>query len=320
MQEDGQIIGCVWVHTYSPQTPAEKRKKSVLNDPVALRTGSCPLAAGRINPRALLFTWQLLLPHSWGPRWSPSSLSHSCFDLFDDLYHRFGRWQQGTVIVTPEAAGAGVPVCAQLVFFLLALVLAGLQVVQPQRVNARVFGAGWRWAVVHFGAFDLVQRRRAILFLLRPLDRLRGWRSSGLLSCRCGLRWGLSSGGIWQVLGFRESRGRKGRRLRQLWQGRRRTLHVAHLSVNALHNVVVHKQIRNDAVLGGLQVRRGLETGGELQEALGQRNGQVYGVTVFRPCRWNSSAGQLAHVGHGLVHILAWIGERKKQTNKKVSD
>ena len=93
--------------------------------------------------------------------------------------------------------------------------------------------------------------------------------------------------------------------MRRLWQGRWRALHIAHLSIDALDDVVVHKQIGDDAVLGGLQVRRRLEAGGQLQETLGQREGQIYGVAVLCPGRWHSCAGQLAHIGHGLVHVLA---------------
>lgn len=93
--------------------------------------------------------------------------------------------------------------------------------------------------------------------------------------------------------------------MRRFWQGRRRALHVAHLPVNALDDVVVREQVRDDTVLGGFERRRGLEARGQLQETLSQREGQVDGVTVLCPSRWHSCAGQLAHVGHGLVHIFA---------------
>lgn len=139
------------------------------------------------------------------------------------------------------------------------------------------------------------------VFTVHLLDRLR--RCSGLLGGRFRL-------GQWprltRILGdLRCGRWGRGGRARRLREGRRRTLHIAHLPVDAFDDVVVHKQVGDDAVLRRLQVRRGLEAGGEFQEALGQRDGQVDGVTALRTPRWHCCAWQLTHIGHGLVDILA---------------
>lgn len=67
---------------------------------------------------------------------------HSCFNLFDDFYHRLGGREQRTVILIPEAPRAGVSICAQLVILLLlALLLTGLQIVETEGVDAGVLGA-----------------------------------------------------------------------------------------------------------------------------------------------------------------------------------
>lgn len=143
---------------------------------------------------------------------------HSCFDLFNDLYHRLGGGQQGTVVLIPEAARAGVAVCAQLVvLLLLALLLAGLQIVQTQRIDAGILGAGWRGAVVHFGALYLIHGGGVLVFTVHLLDRLHRRGCRRVLGRRRRLLRLPTLSGICGLLRRRESRRGRGRRMRRLW-------------------------------------------------------------------------------------------------------
>lgn len=83
---------CASAYIQSNKTPAgkKKKKKSILNDPVALRAGPCMLGPCGLNPRVTHHVTAAALPQQ-GSNVDPFNPSHSCFDLFDDLYHRFGR-------------------------------------------------------------------------------------------------------------------------------------------------------------------------------------------------------------------------------------
>lgn len=147
---------------YSPWPPAGEQirpKKQPPQSPAEALEGVCSLLVGVNKSLSVILSFKCLVFRSSSQKESMSTpcLLHSCFNLFDDLYHRFGGRKKRTVILIPETPGAGVPICAQLVV-LLTFLLAGLQVVQTQRVDARVLGAGRRGAMVHFGAFNLINR------------------------------------------------------------------------------------------------------------------------------------------------------------------
>lgn len=81
-------------------------------------------------------------------------------------------------------------------------------------------------------------------------------------------------------------------------------LHVAHLAVDSFNDIVVNKEFGDVAVFGRFWTGWRLEAGGDAEEAFGQRNGQINGVGAVRRSRRHRCAGQLSHVGHGLVHIF----------------
>lgn len=83
-------------------------------------------------------------------------------------------------------------------------------------------------------------------------------------------------------------------------------LNITHLAVDAFDNVVVDKQFGNVAVLWGFGTRRWQETGGDAEEAFGQRDGQINGVGAVRRSGRHRCAGKLGDIGHGLVHIFTW--------------
>ncbi len=62
-------------------------------------------------------------------------------------------------------------------------------------------------------------------------------------------------------------------------------LNVAHLAIDAFDNVVIDKQLSNVAVFGRFRTRWRQETGGDAEEALRQRDGQIDGVGAVR---WSS--------------------------------
>lgn len=68
------------------------------------------------------------------------------------------------------------------------------------------------------------------------------------------------------------------------WTGHRRwrSLHIAHLTIDPFHNVVIDEQVRDDAKLGRLWAWRGFEVGGSSEEALSQGDRKVHGMGVVR--------------------------------------
>lgn len=181
-------------------------------------------------------------------------LLHCSLYLLDDLYHWFGGGQHGAVVLVPQTARAGVPVCAESIVLLA--VLARLHEVQAQRVDAWVLGAGRGRTVLHFGAFDLVHGRRGLVLRLDGSRRRAHFWGGRVLLLGFGLgRWGVHIGG---------GRGGRGRSGRRFGHRRRRALHVAHFSVDTFDDVVVHEEVGDDAVFGRLQGRRRLEARSQL--------------------------------------------------------
>lgn len=97
-----------------------------LQSPVeATDWGSLPMGPCKNKSCRVGLCYKTLL---WGNVLGPL---HSCFDLFDDLYHGFGRGEKRTVILIPETSRTQVFIRAQLILLLiLASLFTGLQVVQ----------------------------------------------------------------------------------------------------------------------------------------------------------------------------------------------
>lgn len=232
-----------------------------------------PEVEDRRMAQACVFVWRKHLNDSDG-----------CLNLLNDLHRGLGRRKQGAFVLLPEATRTRVSICAQLIvlLFLVLIVLAGIfvawfHVVQTQGVDAGILRAGRRRTVVHFGPWLLALLAFSLTCLGHLLVNLLSGRL-GLQSLRLLLRWAR--------------------------YGRRRSLHVAHLSVDPFHNVVVDKQVGDDAKLGRLWAGRGFEVGGGPEEPLSQGDGQVHGLGVIWGHGRDWGAGKLADTGHRLVDIF----------------
>lgn len=100
--------------------------------------------------------------------------------------------------------------------------------------------------------------------------------------------------------------------------GGRLPLHVAHLPVDAFHAVIVNEEVCDRAELRGGGGQRGLEDGRELQEVLGERNGDLDRVRGLPRANGDLGAGKLLHGCHGLIDVFT-CGEGRRAACKDLA-